>query len=112
MRLVQETLDLTADEKLGKRIAKAFVTKASRDDIVALLRDRIDTDRVPAWIQWSIGGDLDSVGHLGEPMFRAKIADEDEFYSDPGAQQLVVEKDGRGTKVTPDGETSSVKLAP
>lgn len=91
--LVQEVLDLTADRKLGKQLAKAFTKGATHAAIVKLLGDRIEAGRVPAWITWHAGDDLDSVGHLGEPLFCATGADEDEFYGEP-EDELVLDEYG------------------
>ena len=59
---VQEVLDVTADAKLGKQLAKAFTKGATQGAILTLLGDRIEASRVPAWITWHAGKDLDSVG--------------------------------------------------
>jgi len=105
---VQEVLDLTADHKLGKQLAKTFKQGVSRDAILKLLGDRID-HRVPAWITWHAGNDLDSVGHLGEPLFCATAADEDEFYGDDIGTQLVLEKSGSVAKANAEHEMETVK---
>lgn len=109
--VVQHVLDVTADHALGKQLAKAFGGRTTRDAIVTLLGERIDPARVPAWITWNGGTVLDTVGHLGEPMFCATAADEDELYDEPGGVQLVMNHKGRGSRITKSGETSDVVLA-
>lgn len=92
-KLVSEVLDLTADAKLGKQLAKAFTKGAKQSSVLALLGDRIEAGRIPAWITWHAGKDLDSVGHLGEPLFCASAADEDEFFGEP-ENELVLDEYG------------------
>ncbi len=103
---VQEVLDLTADTKLGKQLAKAFTKGAKRDAILKVLGDRIEANRVPAWITWHAGKDFDTVGHLGDLLFCASVADEDEFFGEPkgeivlGEHGSVDKHDGPGDPVT------------
>jgi outer membrane protein assembly factor BamB len=92
-KLVPEVLDLTADAKLGKQLAKAFVKGVKLDAILKLLGDRVEPNRLPAWITWHAGKDLDSVGHLGEPLFCATAADEDEFFGEP-ENEIVLDEYG------------------
>lgn len=93
VKLVSELIDVTADQKLGKALAKAYAGKTSRAAIVKLLGDRVEANRLPTWISWSTGG-LDTIGHLGDPMFSATTADEDEFYSFEDGPQLVMQESG------------------
>lgn len=65
-----EVLDL-ADTKLGKQLAKTFVKGVKLEAILRLLGDRVEPDRLPAWITWHTGKGFDTVGHLGEPLFCA-----------------------------------------
>ncbi len=102
---VPEVLDLTADAKLGKQLAKTFKKGVTRTAILKLLGDRIEADRVPTWITWHAGKDFDSVGHLGEPLFCATTADEDEFFGEPEDEIVLDEHgvsrhDGPGDPVT------------
>lgn len=90
-KLVPEVLDLTADTKLGKQLSKAFVKRVKLDALVALLGDRVEADRLPAWITWHTGTGFDRVGHLGEPLFCAIGADEDEFGDDPIGKVVLTE---------------------
>lgn len=104
---VQEVLDVTADAKLGKQLAKAFTKGATQGAILTLLGDRIEASRVPAWITWHAGKDLDSVGHLGEPLFCASAADEDEFFGEP-ENEIVLDEHGVSRHDGP-GEPATVK---
>lgn len=108
--LVQEVLDLTTDAKLGKQLAKTFKKGVTRDAILKLLGDRI-AGRVPAWITWHAGKDLDSVGHLGEPLFCATAADEDEFYGEP-EDEIVLDEDGVSRHDGPDEPVTVTKPDP
>ena len=85
-----EVLDLT-DTKLGKQLAKTFVKGVKLDAILRLLGDRVEANRLPAWITWHTGKGLDTVGHLGEPLFSATGADEDEFGDDPAGKVVLTE---------------------
>ncbi len=106
---VAELLDVTADLELGKLLSKTFKKGATRASIVKLLGDRIEADRIPAWISWNTGStSLDRVGHLDEPMFCATVADEDEFYGEP-ANELVLGEDGGGQRLVGE-ETTYPKL--
>jgi outer membrane protein assembly factor BamB len=102
---VPQFLDVTADAKLGKSLAKAYARGASRDDVVKLLGDLIDADRTPLWVTWNVG-ELDAVGHLGDPMFCATAADEDEFYSFEDGPQLVMSETGGLTRFDGSDESS------
>jgi len=108
-RFVPEILDVTSDARLGKQLAKTFKKGATRDAILKLLGDRIEASRIPSWISWSTGASLDSVGHLGEPMFCATVADEDEFYGEP-VSELVLGKSGGGQRLVEGEEAAYPKL--
>jgi outer membrane protein assembly factor BamB len=85
-----EVLDL-ADTKLGKQLAKTFVKGVKLDAILRLLGDRVEANRLPAWITWHTGKGFDTVGHLGEPLFCATGADEDEFGDDPAGKVVLTD---------------------
>jgi hypothetical protein len=115
VRFVPQVLDVVEDGALSKKLGKAVhaAVKAgewSRGSIAELLAGRVDPMRLPTWVAFDGGGDLNHIVRLVAPMFVARGADEDEFYHDPGGAQLVVGQDGAGTRVTRSGNATEIDI--
>lgn len=106
---VEQVLHLEGPE--GKKLKKALGSPGPLEAIRAILGDRVG-EKLPAWLSFNAKAGLDDVIHLAPPMFSATGADEDEFFSEPGGEQLVFGARGKGQRVSEDGTCSDVKLAP
>ncbi|MGC4119597.1 MAG: PQQ-binding-like beta-propeller repeat protein [Myxococcales bacterium] len=106
---VEQVLHLEGPE--GKKIKKALGTARPLEAVRAVLGDRVG-ERLPAWLSFNSGAVLDDVVHLAPPAFSATGADEDEFFDEPGGEQLVFGARGKGQRVGEDGASSDVKIGP
>lgn len=71
--------------------------------IAALVERGLVSGSAPAWLLVQTG-DLEDVVHLDAPMFRAKAADGDEFWSECETEQLIYQGAGKALRRGPENE--------